>query len=96
MHILLNRSLQSSTGKDSRSSYTVPSAPDGNLTTHSLLAEEHVMDSRGEARAEETIYNSFSSTEVSHGDHMVSIPTEESRKEPSKGEMFLLVIRKGC
>lgn len=96
MHILLTRSLQSSTGKDSRSSYTVPSAPDGNLTTHALLAEEHVMDSRGEARAEETIYNSFSSTEVSHGDHMVSIPTEESRKETSKGEMFLLVIRKGC
>lgn len=39
------------------------------------------MGSRGKARAEETIYNSFSSTEVSHGDHMVSIPTEESRKE---------------
>jgi hypothetical protein len=33
-------------------------------------------------------------TELSHGDHMFSISTEGTRREMTKGKLFMLVIRR--
>lgn len=82
MRTLLNISLKCSTVKDSHSSYTTPSAPDGNLITHITPAFWRIYDRPcGESQGRGNnlqIRWAAHKTDVSHGDHMFSTPQRQA------------------